>query len=79
MGFKEIYLLGIDCNYNVGVKNHIVEYTTNVVRDAGYLMNESYKESQKYALKNGIKIINLNKGGNLDVFEKANIEDLQFN
>lgn len=76
MGFKEIYLLGVDCNYANKGKDHIVEYIRQEVPDAAFLMQESYKVAKKYADNHGIKIYNASRGGSLEVFEKVTLEEV---
>lgn len=78
MGFKEIYLIGADCSYKKGQKNHIVE--------SGFIdKNEEkcydrlivgYKMAKEYAENNGIKIINCTRGGMLEIFPRENLEDV---
>lgn len=78
MGFKEIYLLGADCNYN-SEKKHFVE--TNValpdnVSEASIRLNYSFGIAKEYAEKNNIKIYNATRGGMLDVFPRVILEDI---
>ena len=78
MGFKEIYLLGCDCNYIKGEKNHFVE--SGHIDRLDYLnydkMITGYKAADEYAKKNGIKIINCTRGGMLEIFDRIRLEDL---
>ncbi|MEH7461452.1 6-hydroxymethylpterin diphosphokinase MptE-like protein [Bacillus thuringiensis] len=78
MGFKEIYLLGVDCNYTEKGKNYLKDYITQTDFNAGFLMAQSYKVAQEYAEKNGIKIYNASRGGKLEVFERVNFDELTF-
>ncbi|BCC32333.1 TPA: 6-hydroxymethylpterin diphosphokinase MptE-like protein [Bacillus cereus] len=78
MGFKEIYLLGVDCNYTEKGKNYLKDYITQTDFNAGYLMAQSYKVAQEYAEKNGVKIYNASRGGKLEVFERVNFDELTF-
>ncbi|QWG73458.1 DUF115 domain-containing protein [Bacillus mycoides] len=78
MGFKEIYLLGVDCNYTEKGKNYLKDYITQTDFNAGYLMAQSYKVAQEYAEKNGVKIYNASRGGKLEIFERANLDELTF-
>lgn len=75
MGFKEIILLGVDCDYSKPV-NHIKAYSQQNDRNAAYLMRESFKVAKKYADKHGIKILNATRNATLDVFEKVELEKL---
>lgn len=78
MGFKEIYLLGCDCNYQAGQKNHIVE--SGYIDKNAYLnhdkMMTGYIEAKKYADEHGIKIINCTRGGMLEVFPRMTLEEV---
>lgn len=78
LGFQEIYLLGADCSYSVGGKNHFAEHghnpgnfdisTQRLLTVYGYL--------RKYADKYGLKIYNATRGGKLEAFERVNLEDV---
>lgn len=78
MGFKEIYLLGADCNYKKGEKNHFVE--SGHYDRLEYLNHDKmitgYQASKEYADSHGIKIINCTRGGMLETFERMNLEDV---
>ena len=78
MGFKEIVLLGIDCDYSKAV-NHIKAYSVQTDMNAAYLMRESYKVARKWTDEHGVKILNATRNAKLDVFEKVNLEDLLSN
>jgi hypothetical protein len=78
MGFREIYLLGVDCNYTKIGNNYIKDYITQTDFNAGFLMSESYKVAKEYADRNGIKIYNASRGGKLEVFERVNFDELTF-
>ena len=75
MGFKEIILLGVDCDYSKEV-NHIKAYSVQDDINAAYLMRESYKVAREYADKNHIKIINATRNAKLDVFERESLESV---
>lgn len=75
MGFKEIILLGVDCDYSKSI-NHVKAYSAQDDINAAYLMRESYKVAKKYADEHGLKILNATRNAKLDVFEKVNLEDL---
>ncbi len=80
MGFKEIYLLGVDCNYRNNQKNHFVEVEKDSVSRDAYRNNErmlfAYKVAKQYADAHGIKIINASRGGALDLFPRMDLEDV---
>lgn len=78
MGFKEIYLVGCDCNYS-GEKKHFINYDTArtfVPIDIDQKMIEAYREAKKYADGHGIKIYNATRGGQLEVFERVNLDEI---
>jgi hypothetical protein len=80
MSFKEIYLLGADCNYS-GEEKHskIVSYNTfmwNESKDINNGLIADYKYAKKIADEKGIKIYNATRGGMLEVFERVKLEDV---
>ena len=75
MGFKEIVLLGIDCDYSRQV-NHVKAYCTQDDKNAAFLMRESYKIANDFANKNDFRIINCTRNAKLDVFEKRALEEV---
>jgi hypothetical protein len=78
MGFKEIYLLGADCNYSSKLNHHFKDYdhVDPFFLLAGDKMICSYKEAKKYADHNNIKIYNATRGGMLEVFERVDFDAL---
>ena len=77
MGFKEIYLLGCDCDYN-GEKQHFADYglTVNINDRPEAKMFNAYKTAKEYADKHDIKIYNASRGGKLEIFERVNFDEL---
>ncbi|MGI6226644.1 MAG: 6-hydroxymethylpterin diphosphokinase MptE-like protein [Peptococcales bacterium] len=79
MGFKEIYLIGADCNYlDDKSKQHFIEsghYDANY-KTASERMIFSYKEAKKYADNNNIKIFNATRGGMLEVFPRVDLDEV---
>lgn len=76
MGFKEIYLLGIDHFYTGDGNDH---FSKNDVCTNTPQLDKStcaYKKANEFAQSNGIKIFNATRGGHLEVFERVNIDDL---
>ena len=77
MGFKKIYLLGCDCNYQKGAKNHFIEsgfFDRNAHNNNERLMT-GYKEAKKYIEEHDdIDIINCTRGGMLEVFPRKKLE-----
>lgn len=79
MGFDELYLLGADCNY-LGNNQHFIE-TGHQVKDwdaqtVGARLSASYNEAKKFADAHGIKIINVTRGGLLEVYPREKLEDV---
>ena len=83
MGFKEIYLIGVDCNYSAG---------NSVITADSYFNPKLFNGSRSYAApeidtnllayacarnvcdKLGIKVYNATRGGKLELFERANLD-----
>lgn len=83
MGFKRIVLLGVDCNYTLKkeeLHNDKLSYTSDYNykwnENTGLTMIEGFKYAKAYSDENGIEIINATRGGMLEVFERANLEDI---
>ena len=89
MGFKEIYLLGIDFSFSWGigpdgkyfenptVKDHFSADKTKCDTMPNLYYNlQAYKAAKKYADSHGIKIYNATRGGKLEVYERINFDDL---
>lgn len=76
MGFKEIYLLGCDVNYQKGKQNHVV--SNGVVYRNEYLSNKPMIEAHKIAKKNAdklnVKIFNCTRGGLLNIYPRISLE-----
>lgn len=78
MGFREIYLLGCDCNYPKGEKNHFVE--SGFVDKYAFKNHErmivGYEKAKEYADAHGIKIVNCTRGGMLEVYPRMRLEEV---
>lgn len=79
MGFKEIYLLGVDCNFTTGNTRHGAglsydNYKYNWTENTGYTMIEGFKVAKEYADKHNIKIYNATRGGKLEIFERVDFD-----
>lgn len=77
MGFDEIYLIGCDCNY-MGGKHHFIE-TGHYDPGAMYATERTtaaYKVAKEYAETHGVKIINVTRGGKLEIFPRKKLEDV---
>lgn len=78
MGFKEIYLIGCDCDYS-GEKKHFVNYDsqrTFTPPASEQNMISAYRMAKKYADTHGIRICNATRGGKLEVFKRVNFDEL---
>lgn len=78
MGFTEIYLLGVDCNYEKGsLNNHFYKETEQDKASANTdEMLSGYLSIRKYTDSNGIKVYNATRGGMLEVFERVDFDSL---
>lgn len=83
MGFKEIYLLGVDWTggKNTGVMrkdfyNKDMPETNNYYYDLVYEEKVAFESAKEYAEQNGIKIYNATRGGELEVFERRDFDDI---
>lgn len=78
MGFKEIYLLGTDCNYTIGsTNNHFGgDDKPDMIDHSIPAMLRGYQMCRDYADTHGIKIFNATRGGMLEVFERVNFDSL---
>lgn len=92
MGFKEIYLIGIDHTFSVSKNNNGDIIIDNSVKD--YFCEEynsdkdkldipntenstlAYISAKKYADKHNIKIFNATRGGKLEVFERVDFDNI---
>ena len=75
MGFKEIYLLGCDCNYKQE-KTHFVDYGHKDPKFAimGDKMIQAHHEFKKFADNCGVKVVNCTRGGMLEVYPRMPLE-----
>ncbi len=78
MGFKEIYLIGCDCDYSGEKKHFIDDDIKNEHRaiDTEQKMIMTYETAKKYADTHDIKILNATRGGKLEVFERVDFDSL---
>lgn len=88
MGFKEIYLLGIDHSYsterlpdgrikeNKGVEDHFAKEDKIENIPQTYKSTLAYEAARKYAECHGVKIYNASRGGKLDVFQRIEFDSV---
>lgn len=89
LGYKEIYLLGVDHNYafefapdgsvvNTGQKNtHFFkdEIPEDIIADV-WGMTKAYESCRNYAKQNNIIVKNATRGGRLKVFDRVDFDEL---
>lgn len=80
MGFKEIYLLGADCNYKPNI-NNFAEHGVHAksleeCNESNKKIIMSYQIAYEYAQKHDIRIYNATRGGELEVFERVDLDKL---
>ncbi|MBR6071672.1 MAG: DUF115 domain-containing protein [Acholeplasmatales bacterium] len=76
MGFREIYLLGCDCNFS-GDKVHFADCGYSYFSDnPEYRMIFSYNVALNFTKDHDLKIYNVTRGGKLEVFERKRLEDV---
>lgn len=78
MGYKEIYILGADCSFSNPKKLHFADYgvvdtTINTAKERNLA---GYRAAKKYCDSNGIKIYNVTRGGELEIFERRNLDNI---
>lgn len=78
MGFKEIYLLGTDCNYVFGSSsNHFGgDGKPDMIDHSISAMVKGYQMCREFADAHGIKIYNATRGGMLEVFQRVKFDSL---
>ena len=92
MGFKTIYLLGIDHNYNIRrdakgrpcrddiSKSNYAKGMSNYVNTNNLPRIEestiAYETAEKVTAKMGVKILNATRGGKLEAFDRINFDDI---
>lgn len=89
LGYREIYLLGMDHNYSLvcdengnvlktGMERSHVFEDDNPEEVVANLeeMNKAYIAARDYASSHGIKIINCTRGGKLEWFERKSLESV---
>ncbi len=81
MGCKEIYLLGVDCNFT-GPSIHFdkTDNSDNVNKEIGYYLQKAmmtgYRFMEKETKKRGVHIFNATRGGMLDEFDRVDFDSL---
>jgi hypothetical protein len=81
MGYKEIYLLGADCNYSDDPKKNypkeLEEKYTPVKYEIAYdNLMYSYAFVKEYADKHNVNVYNVTCGGRLELFPRLTIDEV---
>lgn len=81
MGFSEVYLLGMDCIMPAGVKNYMDCRNEKEIEEggemAGYVINQYidvWKGVKEHTKMLDMKIYNATRGGELEVFQRVNLD-----
>lgn len=77
MGFKEIYLLGTDCNYKQE-KQHFMEtgHIDPYAMNAGERLIYVHSKFKEFADNHGVKVVNCTRGGMLEVYPRIALEEV---
>lgn len=91
MGFKEIYLIGVDCSISGSItdkRNHFIDnyfyesekkswdIRDNMKCDIAKQMKIAFEKAAIYCLENGISIYNATRGGELEAFERVDFDEI---
>ncbi len=75
MGFKEVYLLGCDCDYT-GLHRFDGLPTENIIQEDWPKLFALYEICKKVYESNGREIINATVGGKLEIFKRKKLEEI---
>lgn len=84
LGCKEIYLLGVDCNYSGPAKYFVKPSTDTFTPDEmqAFLQQKAmmtgYRFMDQETKKRGFKIFNATRGGMLEEFERVDFDTIKF-
>ena len=88
MGFKEIFLLGFDHSFRIevdmngkrkvdkNIRSHFEGYGNIDAVSRKDALTRCYQTCKAYADKHNIRVINVTRGGKLEVFERKRLEDV---
>lgn len=78
MGFKYIYLLGVDCSYSVTGIQHVVDsgFTDKQSATVGERMIFAHSIAKDYLDRYQVEVKNASRGGMLEVYERVTLEDI---
>lgn len=78
LGIKNIYLLGVDCNYRYGATtNHfyVIDGEDKIDHKTDKMIR-AFEIARKYALEHNVHIYNATRGGKLEVFDRVDFDSL---
>ena len=79
MGFKNIYLIGADCDFQPDKKLHFVEHDGSIdaTLDTAAARNfAGYRMAKEFAEENHVSIYNATHGGKLEIFKRVDFDSL---
>lgn len=79
MGFKEVYVIGADCNYSMDNQHSkVANYTPKVKisKNAGQHVLKAWRSIKKHLDYKDMKVYNATRGGMLELFPRVNLEDI---
>ena len=79
MGFKEVYVIGADCNYSLDNQHSkIANYTPKVKisKNAGEHVLKAWRSIKKHLDNKDMKVYNATRGGMLELFPRVKLEDV---
>ena len=79
MGFKEVYVIGADCNYSSNNQHSsVANYTPKVKisKNAGSHVLKAWRSIKKHLETKDMKVYNATRGGMLELFPRVKLEDI---
>lgn len=82
MGFREIYLLGMDFDYEDRKVNRNIHFSDEYEKTVRYEVNYkreqtlAYQSAEQFSYRNGFRIYNATRGGKLEIFERVDFDSL---
>ena len=79
LGYKEIYLIGTDCDYSGARKYNADMGYSNQQKVPGNIGDASirgYDYAEQFSRKHGFRVYNATRGGKLESFERVVLEDV---
>ena len=77
MGFKELYLLGSDCNYDLK-KSHFIDHgaVDPFAAHVGNRLIYIHSKFKEWANARGVIVYNCTRGGMLEVYPRKTLEEV---